>query len=272
MGVKPLNKIKRLVGLWVLLYAGTVTADVNSSVPLETAPDLHRGLSFYINTTEGGDISDRRLSDLQHYFKKNQCDIEVISAGGELAEGSTADIVFMPLEQDIPKSFQKIFNLSVVDDQPLSGSLLVRSSTGIRNITELADVRIAFLSPGSVTGFELQKVLLDGAGVTLKEELMTFTHSHLGAMSLLLHKDVFAAGVATPLAKKWAKGNDLTIVAESPQVVPGGLWMKNTIDYDVSEPCKQSFKNLFDNNNDRKIKNFAKIFPVWVKGFVPVVE
>lgn len=260
------------MGLLVSVYAGMLSASDLSSVSIDSASALNGGLRLYINATEGGDISDRRLSDLQDYFKKSPCNIQTIEAGGASADESAADIVFMPLEQDITKSFQKIFNLSVVDDQPLSASLLVRSSTGIRDIAELADVRIAFLSPDSVTGFHLQKILLDEAGVTLKKDLITFTDSHLGAMSLLLHKDVFAAGVATPLAKKWANANGLTIVAESPPVVPGGLWMKSTLAPEEIEACKKSLKNLFENNSDRKIKNLMKIFPVWVQGLAPVVE
>lgn len=267
-----MNKKRSLIGLLVGVYACMLSASDLPSVSIESASAQSGGLRLYINATEGGDISDRRLSDLQDYFKKSQCNIQTIEAGHKSAEESAADIVFMPLEQEIAKPFQKIFNLSVVDDQPLSASLLVRSSTGIRDIAELAGVRIAFLSPDSVTGFQLQKTLLDGAGVALKEELVTFTHSHLGAMSLLLHKDVFAAGVATPLAKKWAKANGLTIVAESPQVTAGGIWMKKAFAQEEVVHCENAFQHLFENNRDRRIKNLVKIFPVWIKGLKPIVE
>lgn len=267
-----MNKKRSLIGLLASVYAGILSASDLPSVSIDSASALNGGLRLYINATEGGDISDRRLSDLQDYFKKSQCNIQAIEAGHQSVEESAADIVFMPLEQDVTKSFHKIFNLSVVGDQPLSASLLVRSSTGIRDIAELAGVRIAFLSSDSVTGFQLQKTLLDEAGVTLKEELITFTHSHLGAMSLLLHKDVFVAGVATPLAKKWAKANGLTIVAESPQVTAGGIWVKNAIAQEEAVHCKNAFQNLFENNRDRKIKNLVKIFPVWIKGLQQMVE
>lgn len=254
------------------MCTGAVSADVARSNPLDSPSDLSFGLSLYINTQEGGDISDRRLSDLRNYFNKSRCNIQKVAAGDNSVAGAAADIVFMPLSQDAAIPFQKVFNLGVVGDQPLSASLLVRSSTGIRDITELADVRIAFLSPGSVTGFRLQEALLDDAGVTLQKDLVTFTHSHLGAMSLLLHKDVFAAGVATPLAKKWAKANDLAIVAESQSVVVGGLWMKSTIADEQRENCKRSLKNLFENKRDRKVKSLTKIFPAWVAGFIPAQE
>ncbi|WP_293267990.1 PhnD/SsuA/transferrin family substrate-binding protein [Neptunomonas sp.] len=262
-----MSKRNWLVGLFVSLYVGMLSAGgVNSS----GASGLNGGLSMYINAAEGGDISDRRLSHLQDYFQKRQCNIQVITAGHKSAGAFDADIVFMPLKQEIPAPFQKVFGLSVVDDQFLSASLLVRSSTGINDLTKLGGVRIAFLSPNSVTGFYWQKKLLHNAGVMLKKDLITFTNSNLGAMSLLLHKDVFAAGVATPLAKKWAKANDLTIVAESPRVETGGLWMKRGVAQRDIDQCKKLFKNLFENNSDRAIKKLVKVFPVWVDGFVSV--
>lgn len=267
-----MNKLKLALRLFVCLYAGVVSAEGVREAPLNNEENLRHGLSLYINTQEGGDISDRRLNDLRDYFKNSQCNIQMVAAGDKSAAESAADIVFLPLDQDVPAPFQKVFNLGVIGGQPLSGSLLVRSSTGIRDITELADVRIAFLSPGSVTGFRLQEALLDDAGVTLQKDLVTFTNSHLGAMSLLLHKDVFAAGVATPLAKKWAQANDLTIVAESQSVVVGGLWIKSTIADEQQEHCKTSLKTLFENKSDRKIKVLAKNFPVWVAGFIPTQE
>lgn len=272
IGLTTMHKLKLALSLFVCLYTGILGAEGVGAAPLNNEDNLRNGLSLYINTQEGGDISDRRLNDLRDYFNKSRCNIQKVTAGDKLVVASAADIVFMPLNQDVTTPFQKVFNLGVVGDQPLSGSLLVRSSTGIRDITDLADVRIAFISPGSVTGFHLQEALLDDAGVVLQKDLVTFTRSHLGAMSLLLHKDVFAAGVATPLANKWAKANDLTIVAESQSVVAGGLWMKSTIADEQREYCKTSFKTLFENKSDRKIKSLAKIFPAWMAGFIPTQE
>ncbi len=225
------------------------------------------GLSFYINATEGGDISALRISHLKSYFKQQQCNIETIETGNQSAAASGFDIIFMPLKQKMSKSYKKILGLKVIDKQVLSGSILVRASTAIRDIKNLAGVRMAFLSPHSITGFGLQKTLFDSAGITLQKDRITYTQTNIGAMSLLLHRDVFAAAVATPLAKKWAKANKLNIVIESKSVETGGIWINNSIAKDYQTLCQQSFLDLFQHKRERKIKKLVRIFPAWIDSF-----
>ncbi len=254
------------------LCASIVIADDRVKVLNESLSNTPAGLSLYVNVAEGGEISKRRQNHLQDYFQNSQCNIKLIDSGFKSAAESAADIVFMPLKQDMAQPYQQVFGLTVIDDHLLSASILVRSATPISNIAELADVRIAFLSLESITGYSLQKALLNEAGVTLNKGLIRFTNSDLGAMSLLMHQEVYAAAVATPLAKKWAKANDLMIVAQSQPVATGGLWMKNGIALENKARCKDAFKKLFDKDQNSKVKNLAKIFPVWVKGFSPVVD
>ena len=246
------HKIK-IIGLLITLFASIANAG--------------NGFSFYINATEGGDISALRISHLKNYFKQQQCDIETIETGNQSTTASDFDIIFMPLKQKMPRSYKKIFDLKVIDKQVLSGSILVRASTGIQDIKNLAGVRIAFLSPHSTTGFGLQKTLFDNVGVTLQKDRITYTQTNIGAMSLLLHRDVFAAAVATPLARKWAKANNLHIVIESKSVETGGIWINNSISKDDQTACQQSFLDLFKNKNKREIKKLLRIFPAWIDTF-----
>lgn len=246
------HKIK-IIGLLITLFASIANAG--------------DGFSFYINATEGGDISALRISHLKNYFKQQQCNIKTIETGNQSTAASGFDIIFMPLKQKMPKSYKKIFDLKVIDKQVLSGSILVRASTGIRDIKNLAGVRMAFLSPHSVTGFGLQKTLFDNAGITLQKDRITYTQTNIGAMSLLLHRDVFAAAVATPLARKWAKANNLHIVIESKSVETGGIWMNNSIAKDYQTLCRQSFINLFQHKRERKMKKLVRIFPTWIDSF-----
>jgi len=164
--------------------------------------------------------------------------------------------------------FEKLSNIKIINNDKLSASVLVRGETGINSIKSLENVRIAFLSPNSITGYQLPSNIFQLANIIHSREKITFTQTNLAAVSLLLHKDVFAATIATPLAKKWAADNNLIIVVTSKEIEAGGLWVKKSLSAKTKENCSRAFTNLTKTGNINK--KLIKLFPAWIDSFLIV--
>jgi hypothetical protein len=222
-------------------------------------------LTLFINTSEGGEKTERRIADLKEYLHQQDCPITNIETQAVYSEPIKSDFIFSPLEYQFPKAYQQISKIKVINNAPLSSSILVRAATGIDDIKALSEVHIAFLSEQSVTGYQLAQELFNKAGVEHHLDKMVFTQTNIGAMSLLIHKDAFAAVVATPLADKWSKANGFKTVMVSQEVTPGGLWASDKIAEATLNNCQAAFEALTTKN--RSQKNALKVFPGWVVGF-----
>lgn len=227
-----------------------------------------QSISMHMDISEGGEISSRRINNLIKYLKSNRCDVGRINYENKQPYEITEDIVFLPIQGQLAEGYHKQASLQIINNDALSGSILVRRNTGVNDVEALEGVRIAFLSPQSVTGFKLQEQLFKQHGVNFSEDKITYTQSNLGAISLLLHKDVFAAAIATPLAKNWLDKNALKIVASSPSVETGALWMKGSLDKQMIKNCRSAFLKLTTSNN--KSKRLLKLFPLWLTGFTTI--
>ena len=222
-------------------------------------------IHLYIDTSEGGTVSNFRLQSLKKYLRLKQCSIDEISYGNKIADGSKFEFIFTALQPSLPKQFVKIADLKIIHNEKLSGSIIVRGATGINNIANLAGVHIAFLSPESITGYQLQQNLFKAALINHSEDKITFTQTNLAAISLLLHKDVFAAAIATPLAKKWAETNDLIIVATSKEVKTGGLWVQQGVSSDIIDNCAKAFVQI--TKAEAGNQKLLRLFPAWLDSF-----
>ena len=243
------NKLHYL--LFFCLIVGTHTSFANAS------------LSLHINTSEGGDISKRKSQMLIDYLTNNDCEITSITSENSNSIPSKASFLFLPLEQAVVEGYSKIANINVINDEKLSASILVRGSTGITNISSLEGVHIALFPTKSIIGYQLPQALFDDVNIVHSDERITSVQTNLAAVSLLLHKDVFTAAIATPLAKKWAASNDLTIVATSATVDPGSIWAHKTVPHKAANACAQALSLLNKANN----KKLLMLFPAWVNGF-----
>jgi len=152
-----------------------------------------------------------------------------------------------------------------VNSEALSSSILVRGSTGITDLKSLQGVRIAYLSTESKIGFAIPQAMFKSIGLNHASDRITLTQTNVGAMSLLLHKDVFAAAIASPLAAKWAKANDLKVVAESEAVRAGGFFVKNSLSKLKIEKCQKAFISMSEKT--RENKSLLRTFPAWIAGF-----
>ena len=261
MSLSSFNKI--ITGSFCLLIIGFI------GFIFPTTSFAAEQLSLYIETTEGGDISKRRIEKFKNYLQLNQCPIEEITYGNKLAITSTSDFLFRPLQPSLPEvkpdPFVKLANIKIINDEKLSASILVRGSTGITNITSLDGVHMAFLSANSITGYKLPRHIFKQQGIVHGKEKITFSQTNIAAVSLLLHKDIFAAAIATPLAKKWAKANDLNIVATSKEVKAGGLWVDQNVSNEIINNCAKAFSQL--GKNEVKNKKLLMLFPAWLERF-----
>ncbi len=221
-------------------------------------------LTLFINSAEGGAISGRRLNSFSHYLNLNGCPVTKVKTAAELPELLTAELVFTALKYNPGKPYQPLLKLKVLNDAALSSSILVRGSTAVTNLRALKGVRIAFLSPYSITGYQLAQDMFLKLGVEHNRDRITFTRTNVGAMSLLLHKDVFAAVIATPLAEKWRQANDLQLLGVSETVEAGGLWSKE-LSPAMLAACRRAFLELSDGS--RSSQKLLKIFPGWLQGF-----
>ena len=239
---------------WIITLC--LLANTNNSLANES-------LSLYIDTSEGGHVSKRGTDRLVKFLNNNHCMVNQISSANKLSSKPNSSFLFTPIRQKLSKDYTKIANIKIINDEPLSASILVRGSTGINDISSLDGVRMAFLSPESITGYQLPQQLFKEANITHSKDRITFTQTNSAAASLLLHKDVFAAAIATPIAKKWAKSNDLIIVSTSSEVDTGGLWVNSKVPTKIADICTQTFILL----NKIENKKLRTLFPVWLDGF-----
>ena len=240
--------------LCLLLGLGCLPAGLQAAEPL----------TLFVGSAEGGAISGRRLHNFSRYLNQQGCPVSDIKTAATLPPDLSAQLVFAPLEHEFGAGYQRILNLQVLNGAELSASVLVRGSTAVPDLKALSGVRIAFLSPESVTGYQLARDLFASVGVEHNADRITYTRTSVGAMSLLLHKDVFAAVIATPLADKWRRDNDLQLVGVTDAVNPGALWSKG-MSPALQASCQAAFLGLSDGS--RSSKKLLKIFPGWLQGF-----
>ncbi len=240
--------------LLCLLLLGSLSTGLQAAEPL----------TLFIQSSEGGAISGRGLHNFSRYLTGQDCPVGAIETAAELPDGLNAQLVFVPLKSTQNLPYQPLLNVQVLNNAELSASVLVRGSTAVSDLKSLSGVRIAFISPESVSGYQLAQALFAANGVEHKRDRITFTRTNVGAMSLLLHKDVFAAVIATPLADKWSEANDLKIVGVTRAVEPGALWGRD-LSPALRANCRSAFMALSDGS--RSSKKLLKIFPGWLQGF-----
>ena len=139
------------------------------------------------------------------------------------------------------------------------GAILVQASTGIDDLITLQGELIAFVGKGSWSGYRMPLKALHEAGVTEERDKFSFAGNHVGAVSALLHRDVFATVTAEPLARRWAEDNELSIVALSDEVDTSGWWIHQSIPEKQKMSCMLALGKL-----DR---SQLKALPAWIDGF-----
>ncbi len=213
-----------------------------------------------IDHDDGGRTSDSYMDDLLVALNKNGCKT-VLSHNKGI---NNAQLLFDSRPVSITKQDRTDYHL-IAQAKTLEGKLTVRgaflvhASTGIENLSTLQGMSIAFIGKKSWSGYHMPMKSLQAAGV--KEEMNTFFYvpNHVGAISMLMHSDVFATVTAAPLARRWAEANDLSIVALTDSVETGGWWMHRSTSKDQIKSCSTALSKMGPSQ--------LKALPVWIGGF-----
>ena len=228
----------------------SVAVDVSASIPL---PDL----------VFSAKPADSMLTGPQHQFSHTQHD------SSRLTSSPRSSSPQLSLKQELQEDllYEPLVVVRTWQDYPLTSTVLVKSSTGLTNLTGLKGQRIAYISEGAYMGRLVAEKLLSDASVQPRGNSIYLTGGYEGSMTMLLHGDVFAAVIAGPLANRWAKANDLTIVVESEPLDIGYLWIKASLPEDINTVCRNAMLSLQrESRRDKRMK----VFPLWVEGFNPV--
>ncbi len=219
-------------------------------------------LSLGLDLKEGGRLTPKAVSQFERYMALQDCELKIETDSQKI---SKSDLYFSAL--DLPPllpSHNKVLSASILNNEPLTITILVKSSTGISDLSSLQGERLAIISYISHVGGIKATTLLTASGLDLNKGKIYQTGNYLGAMSLLLHGDVFMAAIPGPLARQWLKHNELTIIAESEPTETGGLFIKPLIGQARKASCITAFKSLKkEHRRDKKMV----IFPSWLTGF-----
>ncbi|MBF0194125.1 MAG: PhnD/SsuA/transferrin family substrate-binding protein [Magnetococcales bacterium] len=246
-----------LLSTLILLPISSTFASTNKKALLQVS----------IRTGDGGQQKARHIKKLKTLLTSKGCPAKVELIKNDTPTPPTTDIEFSAEPISITKKRLPEFRLlaqarTIENKIHIGGAVITKKATGIDDLSLLAKKRFSFVSPFSHTGYLLQIKMLKESGVTPNIENVIFVGNHVGAASMLLHGDTFAATVAAPLARDWLTINkELSIVAQTPLVETGGWWVNHRVSEKQALVCAKILS---------QIKGYRlKLFPAWVGGFNP---
>jgi len=225
-------------------------------------------LNFGLDLTEGGRLSSKATTQFEKHMAEQNCELTIVdetSLSLESSDFESLDLYFSVVEAGLaPTHFLPALIARTINDEPLTITILIKSSTNIDTLVSIQGERLGIISHKSFLGGEQAKRLLTDAGIRLHNSKIYQTENYFGAISLLLHGDVFIAAIPGPLAKKWKEHNKLSIIAESKPFQLGELFINTSVTKSQRESCTQAFLSLSKaNRRDKKMD----IFPAWLAGF-----
>ena len=222
-------------------------------------------LSFMLMPEEGGSQASKAKLSFERHMSENGCNVKV-SFINKTIKGSALYFSAKPssISLDDHKQYERLVKIKTYKNTPLTSAVLIKSSIGISDLKSTKGERISVVSKGShLGGMEIQK-LYNEAGIKLDKHDIYEAGSYEGVIALLLHGDVFVAGLPGPLARRWAIANNLTIIAESEVLSIGDVWIRKALPDAQKQACKNALVSLKRTN--RRDKRMS-IFPAWVEGF-----
>lgn len=221
-------------------------------------------LSAVLREGDGGQHRERHLNRLRDHMVAAGCPagLHAIAAEAPTPPGTALLFSPQPVDGAAPglDGFRLLSRARTVDGElRMGGALLARALRKIGDPANLAGLRVALVSPHSPSGYRLPLERLARSGVVPSPAEAVIADSHIAAMALLMHNEVAAAAVATPLARQWAADGELVILAETPLVETGGWWIREDLAAQWAEPCHAALKTLSG--------RLLKPFPAWVGRF-----
>ena len=230
-----------------------------SSSPLSAQKPL--GL-FYFDPMEGGSFRENITTKFESYMAEQHCPIKVITkiANGKPLLSFTAK----PLDKDVFTEQRILTRIKTYKNLPVTSAILVHASTGITDLKSLEDSRFGIISPSSYIGQKIPQQMFTQADSNINATKIYITGNHQSAIGLLLHNNIFSTVLAGPLAHRWAKTNNLTIVSESQPLDIGKVLINKSAKDTVIENCRKALLELKRTTpRDKRIY----VFPAWVDGF-----
>lgn len=242
------------------------------------------GLTFSINTSEGGLTKDRYQKAMVFWLDSQGCAMSVMAQGHnvdadfifDVKAESSASPVLVPTVEVLKAPNSQVSGITSPIFRPFLSSdlesvwLIKRSSLG-GGVNSLKDERVALLSASSLVGHQRPLKQLEVRGLSSEHFQMIQTDQYQGAMTLLLHGDAFAAAVPRVLAERWMEPNALgrLIHASDAERFPplqAGIWMKADTHpmTDMEAQCMDVLSSLVRSGR-RDLK--MRLFPEWVSGF-----
>lgn len=223
-------------------------------------------LPAQIRSGDGGSTSTHALGALESALGGAGCPVSVTPLGAGHPPTDSVRLLFdhAPLEAATPPApgFRPLAQALAADGETtLRGAWVVPAAAGITALTTLANEPLAFVAPPSPSGHAAPRQLLARAGVTPQEWSIIQADDHLGALSLMIHGDAFAAAMAEPVARQWAEVNRLTILAVTEPVTTGGWWIHTSLPSDLATTCALALSRLTPAQR--------KALPDWIEGFAP---
>lgn len=220
-------------------------------------------MSLELNSGEGSQ-SSRAILSFEKYMSASGCSVEVDfiqSTDAGVFTFSYAPQSIQPVDQT---RYELLVQARTYSDYPLTSALVIKASTGIKDLNSAKGERLGVVSQSSYLGWQLIQELYQNVGIKLGNADIYETGGYEGSMAMLLHGDVFVAVLPGPLARRWAKSNKLYIIAESEPQDIGQLWVDKKLSAGKKQQCKSALLNLQrTTGRDKRMK----IFPDWVEGF-----
>ena len=221
---------------------------------------------MHIDLSEGGSASKRQLDKFREYLADNNCSVLLdVSDDGHVKEASLIFSALRTQSSNIKKEYRLLLNGYSSLGDSAQGVILVRDSTDTNDLNSLSGETLAFVGRGARSAYSDLKKLIEGSGLEINQQKVILTGNHVGAVTLLLHKDAFAVGVDQSLAARWANKNALKVIARGPERLIGGFYVtqkQNGLDL---KACITAIKQLKRNNKSGK--SLMRIFPDWLLGF-----
>ncbi|MDH5601527.1 MAG: phosphate/phosphite/phosphonate ABC transporter substrate-binding protein [Gammaproteobacteria bacterium] len=216
------------------------------------------GITVSTDYDDGGRAGEDYLNMLISALNENGCNTVLSSTTGQ------AQLVFDSRPVTIAKKDRSDYQLiarakTLMGKLTVRGAFLVHASTGIESLATLKGERIGFVNKKSWSGYILPIKTLKDAGITEQRNTFFIAGNHIGAVSYLLHSNMFATVTAEPLARRWAEANDLSIVALTDEVETGGWWIHRTVSKDKVKSCKLALSKLE--------RAQLKAMPAWIESF-----
>jgi len=220
---------------------------------------LSAPFNLYLDEFEGGKIKAHHQQTFIEYMANNNCQLTITDKANHAQ-------IMLAMDNTKPKTFNPWLTASTYQDTPLSLSVVVKSSRGLDNLAQLTGERIAIVHSLAQMGFLNEIGDLNAQGLDLNSSDVFESGRYDGALALLLHGDVFAAVLPTPLAMQWQTKNKLSLLANSATQQRPYLAIHESITLARADAkqCEQAFLTL---NENSKKAGLLSVFPLWVEGF-----